>query len=176
MLTLTLLLTDHIEKSAARWLPGMVADGSLPKGVPQGKALRTALDSLRLEPAEVRGARTKADREFNSLVGDLQWMVKVLIRIIRMVHMLSRVGARPPKEAMPTALGVLHVAYAHRHEGLTYGGVFAAPFMTATCPWSPPYSSTRPASPPPFSLIPLNLLLVKTLTATPKRWMLIWTP
>ena len=127
--TLTLTLTNHIEQSVRRWLPSVVEDGSVPKGVPKGKELRTLLESLELAP--VGTAMTKEMRDVASIVGDLRWMLRVLLRLVRHVQMLSRVAARPVcPDAKRAALGVLLQAWHYRDEGITYGGAFGAPVFT----------------------------------------------
>ena len=127
--TITLLLTVHIEKSAAKWLPEMVKTGEWPKDLPKGRALQKLLDGLRLAPTENFVLTTEA-REFMSIVGDLRWMTRVLLRILRHCWRLSCVAARPPPEGKKAALGVLALAYMSKNEGITYGGTTAADVFT----------------------------------------------
>ena len=123
-------LTNHVEQSVKRWLPGVAAGDAPPKDIPKGKELRTLLESLTLAP--VGTAMTRDMRDVASIVGDLRWMLRVLLRLVRDVQLLSRVTARPVcPHAKRAALGVLLRAWEYRAEGITYGGDFAAPVFSA---------------------------------------------
>ena len=122
---LTLYLTQHIEASTLKWLPSLSKEGIVPSGVPQGVALHRKLDSLKLCAGS--GPLSKAQRQVQSIVGDLRWQLRVAVAITRHVHILSRVANRPdPQDAMAAALGVQALSYKHRNDGLTYGGCFGA--------------------------------------------------
>ena len=62
---ITTSMPHYVEGVAAVWLPGYLATGCLPAGVPTGKALRVALSALR--PAAGEGPLTKAQREIMSI-------------------------------------------------------------------------------------------------------------
>ena len=121
-ITLTLSMTDYITATTRKWLPELVATGVLPQHVPKGGALQRLLDSLTLDK-EGTGPLSSEQKAVQSITGDLRWSVRVLVRITKMLHRLSCVAARSfCPDAKLAALGVVAVAYHHRHEGLTYGG------------------------------------------------------
>ena len=119
-MTLTITMTDHIVKSVSVWLPSLVDDGCLPPDVPVGAALRRGLDSLYLMQGD--GKLEKYQKDFQSITGDLRWMLRCLIQLTRKVHMMSCVAARCSPGGRSVALGVLAEAYEHRHSGITWGG------------------------------------------------------
>ena len=129
-LTVTLHMKSHIVAATQKWLPSLTEKGIVPAGVPEGLKLRKELDQLTLTPAD---EKVSADRQdVQSIVGILRWMVKILVRITKPVHMLSCVAARPSMGAKSCALGVLAVAYRHRDEGITYGGDTEEPNIVGT--------------------------------------------
>ena len=93
----------------------------LPPHVPTGQKLQVLLSKLR--PAEGEGPLSKAQREVLTINGELRWMVKRLTRILRGVHCIACVAARPPvPDAMYAALGLLVIAFDHKAEGWSHGG------------------------------------------------------
>ena len=122
-ITLTSSMPEHILASTHKWIPSLAQTGIVPGEVLQGKALRNALDALQV--ARPRPARPcRVTRQCMQLVGDLRWMCKRVIRIIKHSHMLSLVANAPkdPDATLRAALGVLALAYIAREEGRTWGG------------------------------------------------------
>ena len=116
---ITTSMPHYVEGVAAVWLPGYLATGCLPAGVPTGKALRVALSALR--PADGDGPITKAQREVMSIGQVLRWCSLRIARVLRPAHLVARVQHRAPPEAMACALGVLALACDQRQEGRSYG-------------------------------------------------------
>ena len=124
-MTLTVHMEAFIINATEKWLPDLPKTGKLPEGVPQGAALRKALDELRLLDGE--GRLDEEQQEFQRVVGAIRWMIRRLVRLMRAAHMLSCVAARcsrvvdgHPCGGLNTALGVLAEGYAARREGHTY--------------------------------------------------------
>ena len=81
------------------------------------------LSKLRLLPSQAR-LRPK-QKDVQRLTGDLRWMTRRVIVIVRAVHILSCVAACSEEEqAMLCCLGVLAMAFHARYEGLTWGGCY----------------------------------------------------
>uniref|UniRef100_A0A7S2MPY8 Uncharacterized protein n=1 Tax=Haptolina brevifila TaxID=156173 RepID=A0A7S2MPY8_9EUKA len=115
----TLLMPEFIERSARKWVPEFVDSGKLRDGIPSGKGLRKALDGMELLGGS--GPLNKEQREVQAMTGDLRWMTRTMIRLIRAVHKASCVAQRASAGAAMTIRGVIAVAYTHRFEGLSYG-------------------------------------------------------
>ena len=117
---ITISLDSHWEQAVRKWLPELLDGGKLRASVPQGKALRDRLDSLQLMPDEGRKL-TREQREVPQIVGDLRWLLRTSIRLIKPVHMLSCVAGRPQVPAtMEAALGVLADGWLTGDNCITY--------------------------------------------------------
>ena len=122
-------MQSHIMKSTMRWLPELATTGKVPARVPQGKALKEKLDNLvRLpKPAGAVLKLTKEQRSVCSIVGDLRWMCRRIVIVVRGTHLLSMVIANPQcPDAMDAALGLMARAYMHQWEGRTWRRAEAA--------------------------------------------------
>ena len=132
-ITLTSYMEDHIAASTAFWIPELVKTDIVPNDIPQGTKLRKVLDDLKR--ASERAARPcKMTKQVMSLVGDLKWMTRRVVRIVKHVHMLAMVANAPaePKLALLAAKGVLAVAYVTRREGFTWGGALGESKIVGT--------------------------------------------
>ena len=118
-MVITLMMPEFIERAAQKWIPEFVSSGKLPEGVPSGKALRKALDAMELARGE--GRLNKEQREVQAMTGDVRWMTRVLIRLIRACHKMSCVAQGASAGSGLACRGVIAVAYVHRFEGLSYG-------------------------------------------------------
>ena len=118
-MVITLMMPEFIERAAQKWIPEFVSSGKLPAGVPSGKALRKALDAMELVRGEER--LNKEQREVQAMTGDVRWMTRVLIRLVRACHKMSCVAQRASEGSSLACRGVIAVAYTCRFEGLSYG-------------------------------------------------------
>ena len=118
-MTLTVHMEAYVTGVATRFLPTYVKEGVLPEGVPTGTALRKALDALTLvaKPGDKLNAE---QREFQTIVGAIRWMVKRIVRIMRAAHLCSCVAQGCSPGGVNAALGVLAEAYDARREGHSF--------------------------------------------------------
>ena len=122
-ITLTSSLPERVHTSAVKWLPLLAETGIVPKDLPQGVKLTKLLDSLQLmRPRPARPCKTT--KNLMSLVGELKWIARRVIRITKHCHMLSCIVNAPqnPEDAMQAALGTLALAFLYKNEGRTWGG------------------------------------------------------
>jgi hypothetical protein len=118
-----LSMPEYATALARRWLPRLV-DGERVKGLLHGTELQRALDRLAI--AKTRPAkRSKTVEQVQAGTGGVKWIEgSVMPRVTLPCHRLSCVAACPADEelAMTCMLSLVAVVYAHRHEGLVYGG------------------------------------------------------
>ena len=106
-----------------RHLPDLVFRPPEAHELLSGKALRDALDALKLVPGP-RPIKFKPDHaKFMAVLGELMFPSAVDPALALPMLKLSRVGSNPPPDALLVAQSVLYDAYKGRHRGLTFGGV-----------------------------------------------------
>ena len=89
--------------------------------------LGRALYEMRLDRVEgiapAAQKLTRAQKRVQQIIGDLKYIEKgVMPGISLPVHRLSCIMSAPPESATEVAESVLAFAYAHRNEGITFGG------------------------------------------------------
>ena len=122
-MTITIKQEAHVVAATRKHIPELVETGKVPARIPCGAKLRALLDSLTL--IQGTGPLTKAQKQVQSIVGELRWLCRTHVRITKPVHMLSCVAARASEGALDAALGTLAQVYIDRHRGLTFGGTTA---------------------------------------------------
>ena len=100
----------------------MYAEGKSKKelGLIEGKALRDALDGLKM-PEERPAKLNKSQKGFQRVLGCIKYPEsRVLMRYTKATHALSCVMANPPKEGELCARSVLADMYDNRSEGIIF--------------------------------------------------------
>ena len=133
---ITLSMPATVTRAAQHHLPQKVLDGADDPSIPSGIKLQKLLDSLKLAPAS-NDPVTREQKEVQEITGELRYASDLLIRVARGTYMLSCIMARSEAEdALPAAKGVLLIAYRHRDDGVTYGGIDGdgglSPFIKAS--------------------------------------------
>ena len=129
--TITMHMSHHVEHACRQHCPGIIDGSDLPsRRIPRGMSLQTICDGLRLvrpQPAKL----SAQSKQVGSIVGSLRYPEKCIPAITLPLHRLSCVVASPPPEARLAADLVLELAYDHRYDGLTFGGVLSSPRLGA---------------------------------------------
>ena len=89
-----------------------------------GKRLTDAADTLQLADRGVK--LTPQQVRTQSIIGHLKFVERVQPRLSLILHRLSCVMSAPPPAAYEVARAALYTAYAHKDDGITYGGQFAS--------------------------------------------------
>jgi hypothetical protein len=125
-MAVTISLPNHLEQAVARWLPELLGSDKLPSRLLTKKQLRTALDGLKLCPTE--GRLSKDAKDMQRITGELRYIVKSAIRLLRNTHKLSCVMQAPPSEGKLCAESVLAQAWLHRESlRFTYSHGYDSP-------------------------------------------------
>ena len=115
-------LTMHMHHKAMatvrEWLPTLAETGVVPTGIPTGTALQRALDELTL--LEGTGPLTQDQKDVRSITGQLRWLTKRIMRIVKHTWKLSCIQGRASEGAKTAALGVVALVYFCAGEGHTW--------------------------------------------------------
>ena len=114
--------TEASKRRALALCPG-ICSGSRPT-VLSGKRLTDAADTLQLADRGVK--LTPQQVRTQSIIGHLKFVERVQPRLSLILHRLSCVMSAPPPAAYEVARAALYTAYAHKDDGITYGGQFAS--------------------------------------------------
>jgi hypothetical protein len=99
-------------------------DGEGKVKVLKGGKLADVADGLELDQASKESKKLDAQQKTTqSIIGSLKFVEKIMPEISVALHRLSCVMSAPPVEALAVAKGVLHYAYLHKTNGITYGGI-----------------------------------------------------
>lgn len=124
---LTLSMPQKIEDAVQKYLPDSVnpkASRPLPCVHADLKAIEAFADNLRLEPS-AKGPQklSKQAKRNQRAIGDMKFFEKVMPAISLPVHRLSCIMSNPDGDSATKVVDhILMYAYAHRHEGITFGG------------------------------------------------------
>ena len=121
---LTLRMTLHVDNAVARYEPGIL-EGKLPSAElpPQSRkgALERICEKLEL-PEDRSGKLTAAQTYVQEVAGAAKFFERLKPRLAWAIWRIMRVMSCPPPLATLAARLLLERAYAHRDEGITFGG------------------------------------------------------
>ena len=123
--SITMSCPLKLEEAMQRHLPALVDRPPAPHELLRGKALRDALDGLKLKPGPRPIKMTAEHAQYQALVGELRFPSQVDPAMKLPLHKLSRVASNPPEEALVVAFSCLYDAHLARFRGLTFGGSLA---------------------------------------------------
>jgi hypothetical protein len=119
---ITLSMPQKIIEATRTHLPEAL-DGEGKVKVLKGGKLADVADGLELDQASKETKKLDAQQKTTqSIIGSLKFVEKIMPEISVALHRLSCVMSAPPVEALAVAKGVLHYAYLHKTNGITYGG------------------------------------------------------
>lgn len=117
--SISLSMEQKIVEAARKHIPEVI-EGQEPPDILKGKALRDALDALKL-PEHRPAKLDEQQKGFQACVGSLKYIEKVLMRLAVANHRCSCVMSCPPPGAYNVARSVLHDAYLNRKKAITFG-------------------------------------------------------
>lgn len=121
--TLTISQEQKVIDAVTAFLPCLLTGAEPDHILLKGKPLRDALEALVL-PDGPRPAKLSAvQKRFQAITGHLKYFERgTHPRLTLALHHLSCVMSNPPEEATLIAESVLADAFAHRSDGITWGG------------------------------------------------------
>ena len=119
--TLTLSMPQKIIEAARAHLPD-IFDPEVKVDVVKGKRLMNLADGLALDPKARESKKLDVTQKATqSIIGSLKFIERIMPEISLPLHRLSCVMSAPPHEALDVAKGVLHYAYLHKDNSISYG-------------------------------------------------------
>ena len=125
--TLRISMPQKIEEAVNTYFPDITngkGEHKLPSSHKTLKAVEAMADALRLNPDGPQPTKLSKEAKRNQrAIGAIKFFEKVMPAISLPVHRLSCVMANPDGESVTAVLkAVMAHAYAHRYEGIVYGG------------------------------------------------------